>query len=104
MIIRNPLPRPAGIARVRRLLAVLAATCILVPAAVRAAEQPFSPYADREFPAQLLFGETHVHSALSADAGGGGATLMPRDVYRFARGDQVASSTGQPVSRSAGLD
>ncbi|WP_353329993.1 DUF3604 domain-containing protein [Phaeobacter sp. NW0010-22] len=44
-----------------------------------------------------LFGDTHVHSALSADAGGGGTTLMPRDMYRFARGGQVNSNTGQPV-------
>ncbi|MEP4485839.1 MAG: DUF3604 domain-containing protein [Halioglobus sp.] len=60
-------------------------------------ERGYSPYAERDFPTQLLFGETHVHSALSADAGGGGTRLMPRDVYRFASGDQVTSNTGQPV-------
>jgi hypothetical protein len=64
---------------------------------VRAGDAPYSPYADRDFPSELLFGETHVHSALSADAGGGGTTLMPRDVYRFARGEQVSSNTAQPV-------
>lgn len=60
-------------------------------------ERPYSPNADREFPTMALFGDTHVHSALSADAGGGGTTLMPRDMYRFARGGQVNSNTGQPV-------
>ena len=44
-----------------------------------------------------LFGDTHVHSALSADASGGGTTLMPRNMYRFARGAQVNSNTGLPV-------
>jgi hypothetical protein len=64
----------------------------------------YSPYADREFPTQLLFGETHVHSALSADAGGGGTRLMPRDVYRFAAGEQVTSNTGQPARLARPFD
>lgn len=60
-------------------------------------QQNYSPYANRDFPEQVYFGDTHVHSALSADAGGGGTTLMPRDMYRFARGEQVLSNSGQPV-------
>ena len=64
----------------------------------------YSPYADREFPTRLLFGETHVHSALSADAGGGGTRLMPRDVYRFAAGEQVTSNTGQPARLARPFD
>ncbi|WP_068119471.1 DUF3604 domain-containing protein [Tropicimonas marinistellae] len=59
--------------------------------------RPYSPYADRAFPERVFFGDTHVHTALSADAGGGGTRLMPRDAYRFARGEQVTSNTGQPV-------
>lgn len=68
------------------------------------AEKPYSPYADRNYPTQLLFGETHIHSALSADAGGGGTTLLPRDIYRFARGEQVMSNTNQPVKLDRPLD
>jgi hypothetical protein len=59
--------------------------------------RPHSPYADRAFPTNVYFGDTHVHTGLSADAGGSGTTLMPRDAYRFARGEQVTSNTGQPV-------
>ena len=58
--------------------------------------RPFSPYADRAFPTEVYFGDTHVHTGLSADAGGAGTTLMPRDAYRLARGEQVTSNTGQP--------
>lgn len=65
---------------------------------------PYSPNADRGFPTRVLFGDTHVHSALSADAGGGGTTLMPRDMYRFARGEQVNSNTGQPVKLARPFD
>jgi len=67
-------------------------------------KQPFSPYADREYPTKLLFGEQHMHTALSADAGGGGTKLLPRDAYRFAKGEQVLSNTNQPVQRNRPLD
>lgn len=64
----------------------------------------YSPYAGDTYPTKLLFGETHVHSALSADAGGGGTRLMPRDVYRFAAGEQVNSNTGQPARLARPFD
>jgi Protein of unknown function (DUF3604) len=66
--------------------------------------RPYSPYADRGFPTQVFFGDTHVHTALSADAGGGGTRLLPRDSYRFARGEQVTSNTGQPVKLRTPFD
>ncbi len=66
--------------------------------------RPYSPYADRAFPTRPFFGDTHVHTALSADAGGGGTTVMPRDSYRLARGEQIVSNTGQPVKLSRPLD
>ena len=66
--------------------------------------RPYSPYADRAFPTDVFFGDTHVHTALSADAGGGGTKLLPRDAYRFARGEQVMSNTGQPVKLRQPLD
>jgi hypothetical protein len=64
----------------------------------------YSPYAQRNFPTMVLFGDTHVHTALSADAGGGGTRLLPRDAYRFARGEEVVSNTGQPVKLQTPLD
>jgi hypothetical protein len=66
--------------------------------------QSYSPYADRGYPTQVFFGDTHVHTALSADAGGGGTRLLPRDSYRLARGEQIVSNTGQPVKLSRPLD
>ena len=45
--------------------------------------RPYSPYADRAFPTNVYFGDTHVHTSVSADAGGGGTRLKPRDTYRF---------------------
>ena len=64
----------------------------------------YSPYANREYPTRPFFGDTHLHSSFSMDAGAFGARLDPRDAYRFARGEQVTSSTGQPVKLSRPLD
>ena len=66
--------------------------------------QTFSPYADRKFPTQVYFGDTHLHTGMSMDAGAFGARLGPEDAYRFARGEQVTSSTGLPVKLSRPLD
>nr|WP_261323054.1 DUF3604 domain-containing protein [Rhizobium leguminosarum] len=67
-------------------------------------KRPYSPYADRNFPTRPLFGDTHLHTAVSFDAGAFGARLTPRDAYRFARGEQVMSSTNQPAKLSRPLD
>ncbi len=64
----------------------------------------YSPYADRNFPTRPFFGDTHLHTSFSMDAGAFGARLGPRDAYRFARGEQVMASTGQPVKLSRPLD
>ncbi len=66
--------------------------------------RPYSPYADRNFPTRPYFGDQHLHTAFSMDAGAFGARLNPRDAYRFARGEQVISSTGQPAKLSRPLD
>jgi hypothetical protein len=64
----------------------------------------YSPYAKRSFPNKVLWGETHLHTGLSLDAGLFGNTLTPEDAYRFARGEEVVSSTGQHVKLSRPLD
>lgn len=68
------------------------------------ADAPFSPYANRSFPTFPLWGETHLHTGLSLDAGAFGNILGPDDAWRFAKGEQVVSSTGQPVKLSRPLD
>ena len=66
--------------------------------------EPYSPYAKRDFPNLPLWGDTHLHTAISFDAGAFGARLLPPDAYRFAKGEEVISSTGQPVRLSRPLD
>ena len=64
----------------------------------------YSPYAGKHYPERPLFGDEHVHTGWSVDAGLGGATLSPADAVRFARGEQVTASSGQPVRLSRPLD
>jgi hypothetical protein len=65
---------------------------------------PYSPYAGRDFPTRPFWGDTHLHTALSMDAGAFGARLTPSDAYRFAKGQELISSTGLPVRLSRPLD
>jgi hypothetical protein len=64
----------------------------------------YSPYAGRNFPVRPFFGDTHLHTSFSMDAGAFGARLGPRDAYQFARGDEVTASSNQPVKLSRPLD
>ncbi len=64
----------------------------------------YSPYAKRSFPSNVYWGETHVHTGLSLDAGLFGNTTGPDTAYRLARGEEVITSTGQPLKLSRPLD
>jgi hypothetical protein len=64
----------------------------------------YSPYADKSYPTEVYFGDTHHHTANSGDAFMNGDRLGPADAYRFARGEQVVSSSGVPVKLSRPMD
>ena len=55
-------------------------------------------------PTRAYFGDTHVHTGWSADAGMDGAITGPEDAFRLARGDEVKSNTGQRVRLNQPLD
>ncbi len=67
-------------------------------------QKHFSPYAGRDFPTQVFWGDTHLHTGMSMDAGAFGARLNPEDAHRFARGEELTSSTGLRVKLSKPLD
>ncbi len=64
----------------------------------------YSPYAGRHFPTRVYWGDTHLHTSISLDAGAGGCRLGPADAYRYARGEEITTSTGQPAQLSRPLD
>jgi hypothetical protein len=66
-------------------------------------QSDFSPYAGRDFPSRLLWGDTHLHTAVSVDAG-----TMNRvgqeDAFRFARGEEIITTHGLRARLSRPLD
>ena len=67
-------------------------------------EPGYSPYAGRRYPERPYLGDEHVHTSWSVDAGGTGTTLGPEEATRFARGEELMATSGQPVKLGQPLD
>jgi hypothetical protein len=67
-------------------------------------KKPYSPHVNQSFPNRVFFGDAHHHTSFSFDSGLIGTTLGPDEAYRFARGEQLVSSSGQPVKLVRPLD
>jgi hypothetical protein len=67
------------------------------------AKPQFSPYAGRDYPTRVFWGDTHLHTAVSVDAG-----TMNRvgqeDAFRFARGEEITTTGGLRARLSRPLD
>ncbi len=57
-----------------------------------------------EYPEQVYFGDTHLHTANSSDAFGLGARLPPEEALRFAMGEETVSTTGLKAKLARPLD
>jgi hypothetical protein len=64
----------------------------------------YSPYAGTAHPTRVYFGDTHLHTSMSMDAGAFGNRLDIPEAYRLARGEEVTSSGGLKVRLSRPLD
>ena len=67
-------------------------------------EAGYSPYAGKNYPTKVLWGDTHLHTNLSLDARAFGVTLGPEEAYRFARGDEITTTHGERIKLSRPLD
>ena len=63
----------------------------------------FSPYVGRDFPTRVLWGDTHLHTAISVDAGTM-CRIGQEDAYRFARGEEITTTHGLRAKLSRPLD
>lgn len=53
----------------------------------------YSPYAGRNFPTKVLWGDTHLHAAVSVHAGTM-CRIRQKDACRFARGEGITTTHG----------
>jgi hypothetical protein len=103
------------------IVALICSTLFLAPAPASAAEpyagygneptqsghigeKEYSPYLGIGYPQRVFWGDTHVHTSYSTDAGMIGNRLGPEEAYRFARGETVVSSTGVRARLQRPLD
>ena len=81
---------------------LLASACVLSVSSAFASEGIYAPIA--KHPTQVYFGDPHLHTSLSMDAGAWGNNLGLEPAYRFARGAEVTSSSGIQAKLSRPLD
>src|SRR5262245_24315579 len=67
-------------------------------------EPGYSPYAGRNFPTMVYWGNQHIHTAISVDAGAIGCKVDDELGYRFSRGEEITTSTGQRAKLSRPMD
>ncbi|MBK9011823.1 DUF3604 domain-containing protein [Novosphingobium sp.] len=60
--------------------------------------------AETAYPERVYWGDTHLHTSNSVDAFGFGNRLDPEAALRFARGEEVASTTGTKAKLARPLD
>ncbi len=79
----------------------LSAQFIVALSFMNPASAEYSPYVDRDYPTNIYWGDTHAHTNISTDAV---FTSDQDEAYRFARGEEVISISGQPVRLQVPLD
>jgi len=100
----------------KRIIAALIAGVISSTGVVHAKETPtklidaradrtqYSPYINDTYPDNVYFGDTHVHTSYSTDAGFFGNSIGPEEAYRFAKGEVVTASSGLKTNLLRPLD
>ena len=90
----------------KRRIACAALTSCVLSLSGTAAERPYSITEERAACASFdplrrpLFGDAHVHTAYSFDAGSQDTRNTPRDAYRFARGAELGLQPYSPAGKA----
>ena len=76
----------------------------LLTTKVQAQEKKYYTNAPNDNATDVYFGDTHLHTSYSSDAGLIGTKLGPEEALRFARGEEVTSNHGLSTKLIRPLD
>lgn len=83
--------------------AVTGAMAADLPSVAGEEPQAFSPYVGRDYPTRVFWGDTHLHTDVSVDAGTMNR-LGQEEAFRFARGEEVTTTHGLKARLGRPLD
>ena len=87
------------------MLSIAISAVLLTSSTIFASEKSYSPRANVDYPVNVLWGDTHLHTSYSLDAGMfGNKNLGPEQAYQFARGDGVKAHNGMTAKLDRPLD
>ena len=64
----------------------------------------YSPYSEKKYATNVYWGDTHLHTNISADGYGTGNFISRREAYRFAKGESVSTPNGMTARLQRPLD
>jgi hypothetical protein len=74
------------------------------PEDVQPPPRSYSPFAGESYPKNVYWGDTHLHTSNSFDAGFINYRVGPEEAFRFARGEEVTANNGMAVKLVRPLD
>jgi hypothetical protein len=87
-----------------RAVAVAAQDAVPQPEDIRPPAKSYSPFAGESYPKNVYWGDTHLHTSNSFDAGFVNYRVGPEEAFRFARGEEVTANNGMAVKLVRPLD
>ncbi|NVK41468.1 MAG: DUF3604 domain-containing protein [Oceanospirillaceae bacterium] len=89
----------------KRTTLAIAISATLLSSIARSEAVSYSPKAGLDYPQQVFWGDTHLHTSYSFDAAMmGNKGLSPEEAYRFARGEEVQAHNGMTARLNRPLD
>lgn len=83
----------------------LGCALLALSAACLGEQEPYSPWAGKDYPREVFWGDTHLHTSYSLDASLFGLTdWTPEEAFRFARGETLTASNGMRARLNQPLD
>jgi hypothetical protein len=68
-------------------------------------KKEYSPYVGKQYPMNVYFGDTHLHTSYSPDASVvGNSKLGPEEAFKLAKGEEVTAHNGMKVKLIRPLD